>query len=281
MTDSIGKGRTAVPREKQLKVDGRVLNYAEWPGTGTPLVLIHGVVGYWKNWISVAPGFQAHYQVFALDTRGHGGSSHTNGLYDIDEYAGDVIEFLERSVKRPALLVGLSLGGLVALRASAKRPEMVKAVVMADPSFCYADDYGDKPFKHWFEETRRLSALKLSEQAILPIVAKSFPEFSATEQAEVSRCLALIDPSVIEAALKGRYFTRKTSEPLLKAAKGPVLIIQADSASGGGLPDEEAQWAVGLLKNGTLVKWAGSGHTVHRDPARLVQTARDFFERSA
>ena len=263
------------PVEGQVALSGRVLNFAEWPGDGIPLVLLHGVVGYWRNWQSVAPGFRPDYKVYALDTRGHGGSSHTNSRYDVNEYAEDVTEFLERKVKSPALLVGLSLGGLVALAASVRRPHLVRAVAMADPSFCYADDYGDRPFRHWFEETRRLAALGLSEADLLPIVQSLFP---GEEHREVAHCLSLIDPRVIDAALAGRYFTRKTSEPLLKAAKVPVLVLQADPAMGGGLPDEEAKWAINLLADGKLVKWTGSGHGVHRDPARLVRTIRSFFE---
>lgn len=255
-----------------------VLNYAELAGGSRPLVLIHGVVGIWQNWKAIFPLLSPDWHVYAIDMRGHGLSSHVEGRYNVDEYSRDTVRFIEGKVGQPAFLMGLSLGGLVALGTAGRRPDLVKAFVMEDPSFCYADHYEGTEFKEWFGQTRSLVGLGLTEARLRARVARLFPDFSIEARKELAYCLSHLAPGVLDAALEGRYFTRATSAPLLRAARRPALIMQADPRSGGGLPDDEAAYALDLLPDGRVIKWPDSGHVLHRKfPERFVQQVEAFF----
>lgn len=61
--------------EKQVTIQGNILNYAEGPDNGSPLLLIHGQAVDWQNYAKVLPDLASHYHVFVVDCYGHGGSA--------------------------------------------------------------------------------------------------------------------------------------------------------------------------------------------------------------
>lgn len=60
--------------EKQAEINGAVINYAEGPDNGPPLLLIHGQVMNWQSYQRVLPALARDFHVFAIDVYGHGGS---------------------------------------------------------------------------------------------------------------------------------------------------------------------------------------------------------------
>jgi len=63
-------------QEKQATVGGATVNYAEGPGNGPALVLVHGQGMEWEDYASVLPELSKRYHVFAIDCCGHGESGH-------------------------------------------------------------------------------------------------------------------------------------------------------------------------------------------------------------
>jgi len=66
------------------------------------------------------------------DLRGHGKSERTSGRYRLQDYANDTIAFLQQKIAEPALVVGHSLGGMIALLVAAQCPSCVRTVAMGD-----------------------------------------------------------------------------------------------------------------------------------------------------
>ena len=94
---------------------------AEVLGEGPPLVLIHGITENWRSWEPLLAPLAAAHTVVAMDLRGHGGSSPGQG-YDTGSMAGDVHEVVDAlGLDRP-LVVGHSLGGVVATAFAATFP---------------------------------------------------------------------------------------------------------------------------------------------------------------
>src|SRR5947209_16506139 len=109
------------------------LNYAEGPPAGLPMLLLHGGGSRgWQGFLPLIPGLLAQFHLHALDLRGHGKSAWTPGHYRDTDFAGDVVAFVEQQVGAPTILVGHSLGGRMALLATAQRPDLVSAVITAD-----------------------------------------------------------------------------------------------------------------------------------------------------
>ncbi|WP_129790009.1 alpha/beta fold hydrolase [Promicromonospora panici] len=120
--------------EWQTRVDGQVLNYAEGPDNGPPLVLIHGQGSQWEDHALVLPDLAERHHVFAVDVPGHGGSD----PLPAEEYGNVAVAtllagFMEQHVGEPAIVSGHSSGGLLALWIAAERPALVDGLLLEDP----------------------------------------------------------------------------------------------------------------------------------------------------
>jgi pimeloyl-ACP methyl ester carboxylesterase len=117
------------------------LRATRWPGTGTPIVLLHGLASSRRFWDLVVPGL-AGLPVLALDQRGHGDSDRPDGPYDGATVAADVLTALDALGISRAVVVGHSWGASTALRLAADASERVLAVVGIDGGLGSARDAG-------------------------------------------------------------------------------------------------------------------------------------------
>ena len=118
------------------------VHYLDFGGDGPPLVCVHGLSGSALNWTAVGPALAAGHRVVALDLRGFGrtplgpGSRLRDNRRLLDLFLGEV-------VGGPAVLVGNSMGGLLAVMEAAERPERVSGLVLVGPSLPWR---GRRPF---------------------------------------------------------------------------------------------------------------------------------------
>jgi pimeloyl-ACP methyl ester carboxylesterase len=115
---------------------GRVqLHYAEAPGSGPPLLLLHGIFGSSETYAALMPELAETAHVYALDLRGHGHSDRApdGEAYRVPDYSRDVQTFLGTVVNEPAVLAGHSLGGLVGAWTAAYAPDLVHGLFLEDP----------------------------------------------------------------------------------------------------------------------------------------------------
>lgn len=102
-----------------------------------PLILLHGFgtsIGHWRHNLGV---LGEHHTVYALDMLGFGASEKAPVTYKVDVWVEQVYDFWRTFIRQPVVLVGNSIGSLVALAAAAAHPEMVQGIVMMslpDPS---------------------------------------------------------------------------------------------------------------------------------------------------
>jgi pimeloyl-ACP methyl ester carboxylesterase len=93
-----------------------------------PLVaLIHGTMDRSSGMLKLSRQLDSHWRVLRYDRRGYGRSAPHPGPFTMDEQVADVVALLEG---RPAVLVGHSYGGNVALAVAERHPELVHAVAM-------------------------------------------------------------------------------------------------------------------------------------------------------
>lgn len=111
---------------------GTALAYEEVPGSGPPIVLVHGIACHRGFWAPQVERFGGEHRVVAVDLRGHGGSDAPRERYTIESLAGDVAWMCEQLGLAGAIVVGHSLGGDVALELTAARPDLIAAAVMID-----------------------------------------------------------------------------------------------------------------------------------------------------
>jgi pimeloyl-ACP methyl ester carboxylesterase len=109
------------------------LNTVTW-GEGTPTVLLlHGLGDGAFVWNHIAPVLAAQTAVIAVELRGHGDSPHDpQACYDPQTHAEDVIETMLRVGARPVILIGHSLGAIVAVHVASMAPAQVRGLVLVD-----------------------------------------------------------------------------------------------------------------------------------------------------
>ena len=114
------------------------LNYATTGDPGaTPLLLIPGQTESWWGYEAAMPLLGKHFHVHAVDLRGQGRSSRTPGRYTLDNMGNDLVRFLDGVIGRPAVVSGLSSGGVLAawLSAYAKPGQLIGAHYEDPPLF--------------------------------------------------------------------------------------------------------------------------------------------------
>lgn len=104
----------AVHHEVELS-DGGSLHVVD-RGHGRPLVLLHGITLSALTWHHQVEDLAGPFRVLAVDHRGHGTSKAGDGGWELERLALDVRELLEHLDLHDAILVGHSMGGMVALR---------------------------------------------------------------------------------------------------------------------------------------------------------------------
>lgn len=107
------------------------LNFKHYGTGGTPLLILHGLLGSLENWHTIARELSEMGVVFTLDLRNHGRSPHSD-VFTYEAMAADVLEFLDDQEIDSAVLLGHSMGGKVAMWAAGTYPERVQKLISAD-----------------------------------------------------------------------------------------------------------------------------------------------------
>ena len=106
------------------------LAYTE-QGDGPPLVILHGLFGWKRNWAGLMGKFAETHRVFATDARNHGESPHVPGMV-YGEMADDLIHFIEQRIGGPARVMGHSMGGKASMVAALARPDLFERLIIGD-----------------------------------------------------------------------------------------------------------------------------------------------------
>lgn len=113
-------------------VNGMTLHYTlDGAREGQPLVLIHSLGTDLRLWDAMIPLLGA-FRILRFDLRGHGLSDNASSAFTIDDLAADVRLLLDLVRIDTAVIVGISVGGLVAMNFAIRSPERVASLVLCD-----------------------------------------------------------------------------------------------------------------------------------------------------
>ena len=149
--------------------------HVERCGTGAPIVFIHGMGTSSATWVTCMELLEDRFTVVALDLLGHGQSpllddpaeyTRDRALDDLDDVLADL--------DSPAVLVGHSLGGYLALAHAATRPGAVRGVVVLNTGPGYRnpvkrEEWNDRSRRnaHRFGVPEQVTTLNLQEDSVV------------------------------------------------------------------------------------------------------------------
>lgn len=117
-----------IMNELTLK-DRRKLYYRQFGDNGSPVVLLHGYLDSHISFFRLFDVLAETHRLYLPDQRGHGESSPSND-YDIAGFTEDAIAFIKSLGAEKVHLGGHSLGGIVAQRVAAARPDLVRSLAL-------------------------------------------------------------------------------------------------------------------------------------------------------
>jgi pimeloyl-ACP methyl ester carboxylesterase len=104
------------------------------PSGALPIAFVHGMVGHTGFWNSALAACADRRRAIALDLRGHGNSAPSaTDDYAVERCADDVLAVIAALGVDAAVLVGHSYGALVVTDAAARRPDIVRRLILVDP----------------------------------------------------------------------------------------------------------------------------------------------------
>ncbi|MSQ22878.1 MAG: alpha/beta hydrolase [Dehalococcoidia bacterium] len=125
---------TVQPKSKFLTVNNLRLHHLDWGNEkAPPLVLVHGYTGNAHSFDPLALRLRDRFHVVATDVRGHGDSAWSpDGNYGYTDYANDLDGVVAEMGLRRFVLVGTSMGDIIAMTYAGIHPEMLERLVIND-----------------------------------------------------------------------------------------------------------------------------------------------------
>jgi pimeloyl-ACP methyl ester carboxylesterase len=116
-----------------ISANGVRLFYEDHGKGGEVLVFAHGLLWSHQMFESQVSKFSKEYRVIAYDHRGQG-KSEAKRPYDMDTVADDAIALIETLGLGKVHFAGLSMGGFVGMRIAARRPDLIKSLILLETS---------------------------------------------------------------------------------------------------------------------------------------------------
>ena len=256
-------------------VDTVDLAYDE-TGTGPVVVLIHGHPFNRSMWAPQLAALAGPYRVIAPDLRGYGSSPVTPGTVPMGQLAADVARLLDRRDVSRAAVIGLSMGGLVAMELAGADPGRWWALGLVATTA--------EPVTEAEQADRLARAGQAERDGIGPLAqdmaARLFgPGVDPAVSGQVMAMMLATDPRGAAAALRGRA-QRPDYRPLLRGLDVPALVLTGDQD--GYSTAEITDRLTGCLRQPRRITLTGVGHLPNlEDQARFNAELTAFLAPAA
>ncbi len=157
-----------------VTVGGITLRYTvEGLPQGVPLVFVNSLGTDLRIWDKLIPYFAESFPIIRYDKRGHGFSDCPPGPYSIRDHSHDLAGLLTHLNINEAILIGISVGGLIALDYTINQPEKITGMVLCDTGakIGTADQWNQR-----IEAVRKHGMEYIAEQIIARWFVPEFPQ---------------------------------------------------------------------------------------------------------
>lgn len=272
--------------------DGGVLHVVErGPRDAPAIVLLHGVTLSTLTWRYQLLDLAGDHRVLAVDHRGHGHSRAGRAGHSIRGMASDVAHLLERENLRGALVVGHSMGGIVAMQLAADHPDLLGPRVAGlalmsttaapgarVPGWAQLVEWAAPGTERALRAAGRRNVVSLPPNDLSYLVARlGLGRRPSPLHVELTRAMNVALPPEVLADL----WRAVAAVDLRRALPGievpvSVLVGSRDLIT----PPHHSRLMAGLLSNAELVVWPGAGHMPMLERRTEVAEALGRFART-
>ncbi len=253
-------------------------------GTGTPMVLLHGINASWRIWRPVFAGLEARHALFVPTLIGHrGGPELAPGPNGIKPIADDLEVRMDKAGIARAHLVGNSLGGWLALELAARGRGL--SVVVFSPAGNYTTPRDLRRIGTLLKLARSSSGKKTVERMMANPRYRKMLLRGAMERGDLIPAEDLLGMSAdLQACtmLDGLLASLRVTGPtraLAIEADCPVRLVWAQRDRTIPFKRYGTPWAT-VLPNAELMQLAGVGHVpMYDDPGLVTRTVLEFTDR--
>ena len=268
---AVGSVRVEVVRWHRQRRAGSQLWCADYGGSGLPVILLHGLAGYAGEWAGTASWLSQSHRVVAPEQRGHGRSEREPEDVSRDAFVGDVEAWVEELALAPGIVVGQSLGGHTAFLLAARRPDLVRGLVVAEAT-PEADPDAPTTVGRWLDDWPVPFASRADAVTYFGGDEPSARAWAGGLERRGDVFWPAFTKSVMLAALD--EVSHRSYWNDWARIRCPVLVVRA---AGGPLSDTYARM-VKSLPTARLVKVEDAGHDLHLDqPERWREALEEFL----
>lgn len=267
------------PEQVGLSTDLHVRRAGRSDGDAPTMLFLHGLTDSGSGW----PGAERHwgstYSIVTVDQRGHGGSPRFT-KEQLDAHPGEVmvddaIDILDQ-LGAPAVVVGHSLGGAVALAAAVRRPELVRVLVLEDPAPLGPDDLQRDPSRgDAFLSGVQESLTARDDAELFRIRRQSHPDWPEDELLVTGRAERQTDLAYLA---HGDIKPTSRWPELFEKVAVPTLVVSGDAMAEVCITDD-VQRGIAEIANPhvELVRVPGAGHCIRREQPDAYYDVVDAF----
>jgi len=261
-----------------LDVNGTRLYYEDTGGPGEPIVFSHGLLWSGRMFDKQVEALRGRYRCITYDHRGQGQSDvsrvHT---IDMETVYADAVALIEKLGVGPCHFVGLSMGGFVGMRVAARRPELLRSLMLLETSADPEPAENAPRYKLLNFLVRTLGPWSVAAPVMRIMFGRTFltDTTRAVERGEWQRLLAGNRRNIWR-AVNGVISRRGVYEELGKV-KAPTLVVvgEEDVAT---VP-AKAERIHKAIAGSRLVKLPRAGHTsTVEEPEAMNATLLSFLD---
>jgi len=252
-----------------IERDGLQIHFEDL-GSGPPVVLGHSFLCSGEMWAPQVPALAEGHRVINIDERGHGRSGNLTEPFDLYDMVADVVAVLDALEIERAVWAGLSIGGMVAMRAAITVPDRVAGLILVDT---HAGP--ESPFKKLKYRAMALGVRTIGVRSFLPAISKLMFGITTRRRnpelvtAWKERFASVDVPSMILGL--GALVRRDSVIDLLRRVEAPSLVIVGDEDVS--LPPPCSREIADALPNSSLVVIRESGHLSSLEQPEAVTEA--------